>query len=158
MDRVDSEMPLTIVTKLDLTAFMNELIAPQRYALFVFGAFAGVALLLSALGIYGVVAYSVAQRTQEIGIRMALGAQPRAILALIFSQTGRMVGAGVVLGLVASFVATRYLGSLLFEIGAHDPVAFAAVPLFLALVALLACWLPARRATKVNPIIALRSE
>ena len=158
MDRVDPEMPLTIVTQMDLTAFMNELIAPQRYALFVFAAFAGVALLLSALGIYGVVAYSVTQRTQEIGIRMALGAQRRDILGLIFSQTGRMVGAGVVVGLIASFAATQYLGSLLFEVSTHDPVAYLAVPFFLALVALLACWLPARRATKVDPLIALRQE
>ncbi len=133
MDRVDPEMPLTIVTKMDLTAFVNELIAPQRYALFVFAAFAGVALLLSALGIYGVVAYSVTQRTQEIGIRMALGAQRRDILGLIFSSTGRMVGAGILVGLVASFVATRYLGSLLFEVSTHDPVAYLAVPFFLAL-------------------------
>ena len=158
LDLVDPEMPLSFVTRLDYTGFLNETIAPQRFALFVFTTFATVALLLSALGIYGVVAYSVTQRTQEIGIRMALGALPRDILRLIFSQTGRMVGAGVAVGLLASLVATRYLGSLLFEISTHDPVAYVAVPLFLALIAVLACWLPARRATKVNPIIALRSE
>jgi putative ABC transport system permease protein len=158
LDLVDPEMPLSLVTRLDYTGFLNETIAPQRFALFVFTLFASVALLLSALGIYGVVSYSVTQRTQEIGIRMALGALPRDILRLIFSQTGQMVGAGVAVGLVASFIATRYLGSLLFEISTHDPVAYLAVPLFLALIALLACWLPARRATKVNPIIALRAE
>ena len=158
LDLVDPEMPLSLVPRMDFTAFLNETIAPQRFALFVFATFASVALLLSALGIYGVVAYSVTQRTQEIGIRMALGALPRDILKLIFSQTGRMVGTGVAVGLVASFIATRYLGSLLFEIGPHDPLAYLAVPLFLALIALLACWLPASRATKVNPIIALRSE
>jgi putative ABC transport system permease protein len=158
MDLVDPEMPLSLVTQRDFQGFLNESIAPQRMALFMFAAFAGVALLLSALGIYGVVAYSVTQRTQEIGIRMALGAQRRDILGLIFSQTGRMVGAGVLVGLVASFVATRYLGSLLFEISTHDPVAYLAVPLFLALIACLACWLPARRAAKVDPMVALRHE
>ena len=121
-------------------------------------AVADVSLLLSALGIYGVVAYSVTQRTQEIGIRMALGAQARDILALIFSQTSRMVGVGVVLGLIASLATTRFLNTLLVEISAYDPVAFLVVPLFLAFVAMLACWLPARRATKVDPLVALRHE
>ena len=157
MGLVDPDMPLTLVG-IDLTGFLNETIAPQRFALFLFATFAAVSLLLSALGIYGVVAYSVIQRTQEIGIRMALGAQARDILALIFSQTGRMVGVGVALGLIASLATTRFLNTLLVEISAYDPVAFLVVPLFLALVAMLACWLPARRATKVDPLVALRHE
>ena len=157
LDAVDPDMPLSLVG-IDLTGFLNETIAPQRFALFLFATFASVALLLSALGIYGVVSYSVAQRTQEIGIRMALGAQARDILGMIFSQTGRMVGLGAVIGLVVSLGITGFLRSLLFEISTHDPAAFIVVPFFLAFVALLACWLPARRATKVDPLVALRHE
>jgi putative ABC transport system permease protein len=158
LDLVDPEMPLTIVMHRDLNAFLNETIAPQRYALFVFTTFAGVALLLSALGIYGVVAYSVAQRTQEIGIRMALGAQARDILRLIFTQTGRVVLVGMIVGLLGAVGGARWLGGLLYGVGEHDPLAFAAVPVFLGAITLLACWLPARRAVKINPIVALRSE
>ena len=158
LDLVDPDMPLSLVTKIDLKGFLNETIAPQRFALFVFATFAGVALLLSALGISGVVAYAVTQRTQEIGIRMALGAQAGDILRLVFSQTGRMVGLGVVIGLIASLGATHFLGSLLFEISTHDPLAYVIVPLFLSFIAFLACWLPARRATTVDPMIALRTE
>ncbi len=158
MDSVDANLPVSLVPQLDYTDFLHETYAPQRFALFLFVTFASVALLLSALGIYGIVAYSVTQRTQEIGIRLALGAQARDILRMIFSQTGRMVGAGIFVGLIASFLTTRFLKNLLFGIGEHDLVAFLAVPLFLGLIAWLACWLPARRATKVDPLVALRTE
>lgn len=152
---VDPAMPLSFVG-LGLREFMNETIAPQRYALFLFMVFAGVALLLCALGIYGVVAYSVTRRTHEIGIRMALGAQRGDILRMIFSQTGRMVGLGLALGVIGAFAATRLISTLLFGIGTHDAATFVAVPALLGLVALAACWIPARRAAKVDPMIALR--
>ncbi len=158
MDTIDASLPVSIVPQLDFTDFLHETYPTQRFALFLFATFAGVALLLSALGIYGVVAYSVTQRTQEIGIRLALGAQARDILNLIFSQTGRMVGAGMLVGLIASLLTTRFLKSYLFGIGEYDLVAFLAVPVFLALAAWLACYVPARRATKVDPMTALRAE
>jgi predicted permease len=141
-----------------LTEWTEVTLLPQKAAASLAAGLGLISLLLAAVGLYSVMAYAVTQRTQEIGIRMALGAQRRDILSLIFSQTGRMVGAGVAIGLAASFLATRYLGALLFEISTHDPLAYVLVPLFLAFVAFLACWLPARRATKVDPLIALRHE
>jgi predicted permease len=114
------------------------------------------ALLLSSIGIYGVMAYSVAQRTREIGIRMALGARSQNVLSLVVRQGMTLVMSGVALGLIAAFAATRLIGSLLFEITAADPVAFVGASLLLVGVGALAGYLPARRATKVDPLIALR--
>jgi putative ABC transport system permease protein len=116
------------------------------------------ALSLAAVGLYGVMAYSVTQRTREIGIRMALGAQPRDVLGIVFHQGMRMVGIGVALGIAAGAVVSRALRSLLFGLSPFDPIAYVSVSLFLAAVALLACYLPARRATKVDPLTALRHE
>jgi putative ABC transport system permease protein len=116
------------------------------------------ALLLSSIGIYGVMAYSVAQRTREIGMRMALGARSQNVLSLIIKQGMALVVSGVALGLIAAFVVTRLIGSLLFGVTAADPLTFAITSLLLVGVAALAGYLPARRATKVDPLIALRHE
>jgi putative ABC transport system permease protein len=122
------------------------------------GAFATFALLLAAIGIYGVMAYSVARRTQELGIRVALGAQPADILKIVLGQGMRLVLIGLGLGVVVSLGLTRLLSSLLFGVSTYDPETFVTVTLVLGMIALLACYLPARRATKVNPILALRND
>lgn len=157
LDRVDPGMPLSF-NGIDLEDFTNELVAQQRYALFLFAVFSVVALLLCALGIYGVVAFSVSQRTKEVGIRMALGAQVSDILRLVIGETGRQMVWGLLLGLTAALFATRYLSSLLYKVSAHDPLTYVAVSGVLIAVALFACWLPARRATKVDAMVALRCE
>lgn len=122
------------------------------------GTFAGIALLLAAIGLYGVMAYAVAQRTREIGIRMALGAEPRAVLGMIMGRGGLLTVAGVALGAPAAFGLARWMRSLLFGVGAGDPVTFAAVALLLSLVSMMACYIPARRAMRVDAITALRYE
>ena len=130
----------------------------RRFNLVLFGIFAGTALLLAIAGIYGVLAYSVARRTREIGVRMALGATSGNVMRLILGQATVTTSIGIFLGLVGSFILMRFLQSMLFEVGAADPLTFAAVALLLVGVALLAAYLPARRATKVDPIVALRYE
>ncbi|SPE35609.1 Macrolide transporter ATP-binding /permease protein [Candidatus Sulfopaludibacter sp. SbA3] len=141
---------------------MNELVAASlahdRFSTFLLGLFAMLALVLAAVGIYGVIAYSVTQRTHEIGIRMALGARPSGILGLVLAQSLRVVAIGAVLGVGASLLLTRLLASLLFEVKANDPVILAAVSGLLLSVAVAAAFLPARRASRVDPMIALRCE
>jgi putative ABC transport system permease protein len=133
-------------------------IATQRFGLVLFGVFAGLALLLSTVGIYGVLSYVSAQRTHEVGVRMALGAQQRDVLHLVLAQGARVALFGVALGLIAAFVLTRLMANILFGVRPNDPLTFAAFALLLLLVALAACYVPARRATRVDPMIALRYE
>jgi putative ABC transport system permease protein len=130
----------------------------DRFHLVMLGIFASVALVLAVIGIYGVVSYSITQRTHEIGIRAALGANSGNIMGLVLRSGMAPVALGLIIGLAGVFGLTRFLSSLLFGVGEHDPMTIAAVALILALVALIACYLPARRAARVNPMVALRCE
>jgi predicted permease len=151
--------PRSAITSLaPLTRIVSNSIAAPRFYAAALGTFAGVALVLAAIGLYGLLAYSVAQRTREIGVRMALGAPRRGILALVLGQAAVLAGIGLVAGLIGAVAATRYLSSLLFGITPIDPVTFVAVSLVFAGVALFASYMPARRATSVDPLAALRSE
>ena len=156
VNEVDKSVPVSSVKTMD--HIVSESITQPRFNLFLLGLFSTVAMLLSAAGIYGVTAYSVTQRTHELGIRMALGAQVSDVLKMILGQGMAVIGIGVVLGLVAAFGLVRLLRSLLFGVGENDPLTFAAITLGLLLVALIACYIPARRATKVDPLVALRYE
>ena len=130
----------------------------RRFSMLLVGAFAAVALLLAAIGLYGVLSSAIAERTREIGIRMALGAHARDVVGLVLAQSSRMVAAGLALGMAGAAAVGPLLASALFDVSVHDPITFAAVPVALALVSLIAAWLPARRATRVDPLEALRQE
>ena len=136
---------------------LTDAVTQPRFRTLLLGLFAGIALVLAAVGIFGVMSYSVTQRTQEIGVRMALGAGRREVVWLVVRQAMLLTVTGVAVGLLAASARTRLLTSLLFEVSATDPAAFLAISLFLAAVALLA-YLPARRATRVDPMVALRYE
>ncbi|HKT68039.1 MAG TPA: ABC transporter permease, partial [Terriglobales bacterium] len=156
MASVDPELPIAKVQT--LTEVVNDSLAQPRFSLLLMAVFGGLALLLAAIGLYGVISYSVAQRTQEIGIRMALGASRRNVFAMVVGQGGRMAGLGIVLGVAAALGLTRMMASFLYGVKPTDVLTLAVVCLLLSAVALLACYLPARRATKVDPMVALRYE
>ena len=130
----------------------------KKFTVLLLSIFAGAALVLAAIGLYGVISYSVAQRTRELGIRFALGAQRSDVLRLILHQGMVVVAAGVIVGITASFGLTRLIASLLYGISASDPLTFLLLSAILVMVALFACWLPARRASAVDPIVALHAE
>jgi putative ABC transport system permease protein len=153
---VDKEQP--VAGMMPLEDLVDENLASRKMQASLLSGFAGLALLLVTLGIYAVLSFAVTQRTQEIGVRVALGAQPGDVLRMIFSQGFRLFLMGAALGLAAAFVLSRALVHLLFGVSAYDPASFAGVTILLAAVALLACYVPARRATRVDPLIALRYE
>jgi predicted permease len=153
---MDATIPLMSVQVFD--EYISRSLARPRFNTLLLSIFAATALVLTAIGIYGVLAYSVAQRTSEIGIRIALGAGKSSIFRLIVGQAMTLVGISLVLGLAGAFAATRLLSSLLFGVGAADPGTFAGIVVLVSVVAFVAAWLPARRASRVDPIIALRTE
>jgi putative ABC transport system permease protein len=137
---------------------VHDTVAQPRFRTTLIGVFAAAALLLAVVGIYGVLSYGVARRTREVGIRIALGADRGSVLGLVFRQGLALTGAGLAIGLVGALLLTRYLSSLLFDVGRFDPVTYAAVALTLLASAALACGIPARRAMRVDPVVALRHE
>jgi putative ABC transport system permease protein len=153
---LDKNVPLARIQT--MTERAAEVTSRTRFIALLLGLFAGLALLLSAIGIYGVMAYSVSARTRELGIRIALGAQSGAVLRLVLRTGLTPIGAGLALGLLAAFAAMRVMKSQLYDVSATEPLTFTAVALLMAGAALLACWIPARRATKVDPMVALRCE
>jgi predicted permease len=153
---IDKNLPLSQVRSMDQV--VSEAIGPQRFNMFLLGLFASIAVILAVVGIYGVLSYSVAQRTHEIGIRMALGARQKDVLGLVVRQGMLLSFIGVGIGLVGAFGLMRLMESLLFEVSATDPQTFAVIAALLSIVSLLACYIPARRAANVDPMVALRNE
>ncbi|MGA8221316.1 MAG: ABC transporter permease [Candidatus Acidiferrales bacterium] len=156
VDSVDPNVPVHSISTMD--QIISRSVADRRFALELLGVFAAVALLLAAIGIYGVMSYSFSQRTHEVGIRMALGAQRQDILRLALSEGMRVVAIGLASGLIGAAIVTRLFRSMLFGVAPADPVTFLSVSAILATVALLACYIPAQRATRVDPLVALREE
>jgi putative ABC transport system permease protein len=164
---MDSQIPIYQVRTMDER--LKGAVVSQRAAMILLSAFALLAMLLAAVGIYGVISWSVVQRTRELGLRMALGALPREVMWLVLRRSMLLVLAGVMLGLLGAFAVSRLLGAalteggpgntpLLFGVQAVDPLTFVVAPILLALVAFIACCLPAWRVTKINPLVALRYE
>ena len=154
--KVDSEQPMWKIRTVEF--LLDQRLADRRFVMTLMSLFAAVALALTVIGLYGVLSYTVRQRTPEIGLRMALGAGVRDILRMVLRQGLTLVLIGVTLGLIAAWLLTRLMGNLLYGVSATDPLTFATLALLLTLVALVACWIPARRATQVDPLIALRCE
>jgi len=153
---VDADLPVRDFRTLEQV--VSQSVSPRRFVTLLLTGFAALALALAALGIYGVISFSVAQRTRELGIRLALGAQAADVLKLVLGQGARLIALGVAIGLLAAFAATRVMQTLVYGVSATDPLTFLAIALLLGGVALLACFIPARRAMKVDPLVALRHE
>ncbi|MGH9453962.1 MAG: FtsX-like permease family protein, partial [Terriglobia bacterium] len=156
IQQLNPEVPVFDITTLESRVLLN--ITSQRLAATFAGGFGILALVLAAVGIYGVLAYTTRQRTHEIGVRMAFGAKPRDIFGLVLRQGSTLAFLGLGIGLIASLAVTRALSSQLFGITATDPLTFVGVAILLTMVSLLACYIPARRATQVDPMVALRNE
>ncbi|MGB8662359.1 MAG: FtsX-like permease family protein, partial [Candidatus Acidiferrum sp.] len=153
---VDSTVPTGSIRSMEQV--LSHSLAPRSFMMFLLGLFAALALVLASVGIYGVISFAVSQRTREIGVRMALGAHPRDVLRLILGEGLKLVLAGVVLGIIAALAMTRLLSTLIYGVSATDPLIFLSVVTLLVAVALAACFVPARRAMRVDPIVALRYE
>jgi putative ABC transport system permease protein len=153
---LDPDLPLSAVRTLQ--DVLDTSLAPRRFFMVLLGSFAGLALGLACVGTYSVFAFTVARRAREIGIRMAMGAQTRQVLGLVLGQGVRLALAGVVVGVAGALVLTRFLRTAVFGVGIGDPATYAGVTAVVVLVALAACWIPARRATRVEPMTALRDE
>jgi putative ABC transport system permease protein len=153
---VDPGIPVFAVRTLNDVVAKS--LADRRFALTILAIFAGIALLLASIGIYGVMAYTFSQRTHEIGVRVALGAQRSDILRMALGEGMLLVAIGLGVGLIGAAIVTRFLRSMLYSVTATDPLTFASIALLLAAVALLACFIPAQRATQVDPLVALRED
>jgi ABC-type antimicrobial peptide transport system permease subunit len=156
VNNLDKNLP--VYGALTMDDVLSAEVASQRFTAGAVGGFAGLAVLLAAVGIYGVMAYAVSHRTHELGVRIALGAGSRSVFRMVLNQGLRLALIGVALGLAASFALTRLIRGLLFGVKPTDPATFALVTVALLAVALAACWIPAHRATRVDPIVALRYE
>jgi putative ABC transport system permease protein len=154
--RIDPQLAVYDLRTMEQVAARS--VAERRFTTFLLALFAGLALVLACIGLYGVMAYSVTQRTQEIGIRMALGAQAGDVLRMILNQSVKLTIVGLIVGTLASVALTRFIASLLFDVDPTDPVTLISVSLLLAVVSILASYIPARRAARVNPVVALRYE
>ncbi len=153
---IDPDQPIYNIRTMD--EIRAESVAPERLNLTLLSIFAGIALVLAVVGIYGVMSYTVTQRTHEIGIRMAIGAQPRDVFRMVIGQGMSLALIGIALGLVGAYGLSRLMASMLFGIEATDPATFASIAVLLTGVALVACYIPGRRATKVDPVESLRYE
>lgn len=153
---LDRQIPVSDVQSMD--ELLSVSLAEERFNMILLGAFAGLALILAAVGIYGVMAYTVSQRTHEIGIRIALGAQRGDVVRLVVGQGAKLALAGIIIGLAGALALTRLMSTLLFDVTPTDPLTFLGVAIVLAMVALAACYIPARRAMRVDPMTALRYE
>jgi putative ABC transport system permease protein len=153
---IDPELPIDAVGTVD--ALVSSALSQRRFAMLLMSIFAGLALALAMVGIYGVISYSVTQATQDIGIRMALGARRSDVLGMVFGYAGGLMAAGLAIGIAGALGAGRFLSSQLFQVQPTDPVTYAAVAGVLLLTAILACLIPALRATRVDPLVALRNE
>ena len=153
---VDPEQPVAAVRTMDEILDLN--VAYRARQMTLLGAFAGLALLLASIGLYGVLSYAVTQRSREIGLRMALGATARGVLGMVVGRGLALTGAGLAIGLALAAIGTRSLKTMLYGVDAVDPATFAGVSALLCAIAVLACWVPARRASRVDPIVVLREE
>jgi ABC-type antimicrobial peptide transport system permease subunit len=156
MREVDRTLPIYNVRTMD-EVFAGT-VATQSVVLLLLGVFAALGLLLAGVGLYGVLSYSVGQRTREFGVRLAIGATPRSLLVHVLGGGFRLATVGLAVGMAGAFLLARLMTTLLYEVSPYDPLTLGAVATLLLAVGLLACWLPARRATRVDPVIALRAE